>query len=140
MVRGLRQSIGWSSLTPVIVMVALALVGVAVWHYLVRPDPLPGAEVQTLLADHTARGMWANGRGYIIFFGGDGVALYGEADRETLSGSWAVDAAGEVCASFGGEDPYCYAMAREAGELVWILPGSNRTYPFTLTPGRDPAL
>ncbi len=140
MIKGMRQQVGWANMTPVVVMVALALVGVGTWFYMARPAPLPAGEVRELLADRTAAGAWPNGQPYMIWFGPEGGSLHGGPGRPTAAGHWRVVEDGRVCFALEAQGETCFGVAREAGETVWILAGSGRTYPFALREGRDPAL
>jgi hypothetical protein len=139
MVANLRSAMTWQSLTPVVVLVLVALAGVGLWHYLQRPTPLPAAEVESLVKGKTAAGQWAQGTPYLLYFAPGKVAVYREAERELREGTWRVDPEGALCVALSSGEA-CYAVAREAGTLVWILPGSGRTYAFSLSDGRDPAL
>lgn len=139
MVANLRRAMTWQSLTPVVVLVLVALAGAALWHYLQRPTPLPAAEVESLVKDKTAAGQWAQGARYLLYFAPDRAAFYREPEQEARQGTWRVDPAGALCVTLSNSEA-CYGVAREAGTLVWILPGSGRTYAFSLRDGRDPAL
>jgi len=136
----LQQSVRWKSLTPVVVLIALALGGVGLWHYLSRPAPLAAEELRGLMSDHTAAGRWTNGQYYLLYFAPDGGALYREPEIETQTANWHIDEQDRVCVALVGKTESCQAVAREAGNLVWVLPGSGRTYSFTLAPGRDAGL
>jgi len=140
MVARLQGSVRWRTLAPVVVVVALALAGVGVWHYLNRPSPLAAEELRALVSEHTAAGRWTNGQPYLLYFAADGSALYREPEIATQQATWRIGEAAQLCVAVATKPESCQAVAREAGNLVWILPGSGRTYSFTLAPGRDPGL
>ena len=139
MVVNLRRAMDWRSLTPVVVLVLVALAGVGVWHYLQRPAPLPAAEVASLVQGKTAAGQWPQGTRYLLYFAPERGVVYREAEQEARQGTWRVEPGGALCVALESGEA-CYGVARESGSLVWILPGSGRTYPFSLRDGRDPAL
>jgi hypothetical protein len=139
MVASLRRTIDWRSLTPVVLVVLVLLGGVWVWHYLQQPEPLPAAEVESLLQDKTAVGKWPQGSPYLAYFAPDRSLAYREPEREGQQGLWRVEANGALCLVLDTAEA-CYGVAREAGSLVWIQPGSGRTFAFSLREGRDPAL
>jgi hypothetical protein len=139
MVASLRRAMDWRSLTPVLLAVLVALGGVWIWNTLQRPEPLPAAEVESLLQDKTAVGKWPQGSPYLLYFAPDRSLVYREPEKEAREGRWRVEANGALCLALGEQEP-CYGVAREAGSLVWIQPGSGRTFAFSLREGRDPAL
>ncbi len=124
-------------LVPVALMVGLLLAGVAWWHFSVRPQALPAAEVRPLLADHTVIGAWgSSSRSYALYLGADGTAFYREMDLAAASGTWRLEDDGTVCLVFDEMATNCYGVGHEGKDLVWILPGAGRTYAFITKPGR----
>ena len=140
MVARFRQAVGWGSLLPVVLVTLLAVVGVGLWHYLGQPTPLPAAEVQSLLSGKTAGGRWPGGSAYLLYFAPEGAATYREPEKQAVEGSWRVADSGALCLVFPARPEACYGVARESGSLVWIQPGSGRTFAFNVKDGRDPAL
>lgn len=137
MLKGMRQSIGKRHLAPVVVLVALLLAGVGWWYYTARPTPLAAAEVRPLLAEHSLLGAWGSAsRKYALYLGGDGIAAYQEQGLPVTHGQWRIEGDGAVCLAFEGIATNCYHVGRDGELLVWILPGSGRTYPFATRPGR----
>jgi len=136
----LRNAIGPQSLVSVVVLVLVVLGAVGIWHFMAQPAPLPAAEVRSQLSGNTAGGRWPNGTRYLLYFGTDGAAAYREPEKETIEGSWRVADDGTLCLGFPSQPETCYGVARESGSLVWVQPGSGRTFAFNLKDGRDPAL
>lgn len=135
-----RQAMGWQSLLPVVLLVLLGLGGVGLWHYLGQPSPLQAAEVRDLLSDKTAGGRWPNGSTYLLYFAPEGAAVYREPEKDRIEGGWRVADGGALCLAFPGQEESCYGVGRESGSLVWIQPGSGRTFAFNVEDGRSPAL
>jgi hypothetical protein len=140
MVARLRNAVGPQSLIPVVLVALLALGAVGLWHFMAQPTPLPAAEVRGQLSGNTAGGRWPNSSRYLLYFDPDGAAVYREPDKAAIEGSWRVADDGMLCLAFPSQPETCYGVARESGSLVWIQPGSGRTFAFNLNEGRDPSL
>lgn len=137
MLRGLRESMTSRQLVPLALLVAVLLGGVAWWHLSVRPVPLLAAEARALLADHSVLGAWGSAsRKYALYLAPEGAATYQEQGQAVTQGSWTLAQDGTVCLTFPAIPANCYGVGREGEALVWILPGSGRTYPFATRPGR----
>lgn len=137
MLKRLRHTLSGRQLVPLVVLVALLLGGVGWWHYSNRPSPLPAPEVRALLADHSLLGAWGSAsRKYALFLGADDSAAYQEQGQPVTQGRWRIEADGTVCLTLEAMATNCYGVGRDGDLLVWILPGSGRTYPFATRPGR----
>ena len=137
MFQRLRYTLNRRQLLPVVVVVGLLLGAVGWWHYSARPVELTAEQIPPVLSDHSLLGAWgSSSRKYALYLAPDGAAVYQEQGQAVTQGTWLLEADGKVCLAFAGIATNCYGVGRADETLVWILPGSGRTYPFVTRPGR----
>ena len=99
---------------------------------------MTGAEIKAALAGNTTDGVWGEAlTPYRQYFGANGGTIYVEQGGAPSEGRWwTTDDA--YCSTWGPfSTPSCYKVRREDETLYWVVPGSGKTYPSTVLPGRQ---
>ena len=97
---------------------------------------MTGAEIEAALAGNTTDGVWGEAlTPYRQYFGANGGTTYVERGGQPSEGRWwKTDDA--YCSTWGPfSTPSCYKLLREGETLLWVVPGSGKTYPSTVLPG-----
>ena len=118
-------------------LVVILLVGLAVLPAAVAAD-MTGAEIEAALAGNTTDGVWGEAlTPYRQYFGVDGGTTYVEHGGPPSEGRWWTTG-DAYCSTWGPiSTPSCYQVRREGETLPWVVPGSGKTYPSTVLPGRQ---
>ncbi len=116
-------------------LVILLLVGLAAAP---AAAEMTGAEIEAALAGNTTDGVWGAAlTPYRQYFGIEGGTIYVEKGDQPSEGRWwTTDDA--YCSTWGPfSTPSCYRVRREGETLLWVAPGSGKSYPSTVLPGRQ---
>ncbi len=98
---------------------------------------MTGAEIEEALAGNTTDGVWGEASTpYRQYFGANGGTTFVERGRPPSEGRWWTTG-DAYCSTWGPiSTPSCYQVRREGETLLWVVPGSGKTYPSTVLPGR----
>ena len=122
-----------------IVGAGLLLIGMALAPLVsAAAQEMTGAEIKVALVGNTTDGVWGEAlTPYRQYFGANGATTYVEKGGAPSEGRWwTTDDA--YCSTWGPfSTPNCYQLRREGETLHWVVPGSGKTYPSTVLPGRQ---
>ena len=95
---------------------------------------LSGPEINTLLENNTAHGVWED-REYFQYFDAKGPTIYREAGSGVSFGEWYVSDT-QFC-SIWSHQVSCYNVLRDGKQYVWVIPSTKQRYAFEVFKGNQ---
>ena len=95
---------------------------------------LSGPEINTLLENNTAHGVWED-REYFQYFDAKGPTIYREAGSGVNFGEWYVSDT-QFC-SIWSHQVSCYDVLRDGKQYVWVIPSTKQRYAFGVFKGNQ---
>lgn len=95
---------------------------------------LSGPEINTLLENNTAHGVWED-REYFQYFDAKGPTIYREAGSGVSFGEWYVSDT-QFC-SIWSHQVSCYDVLRDGKQYVWVIPSTKQRYAFGVFKGNQ---
>jgi hypothetical protein len=113
------------------VLLSFALALLAGAHAAADPVKMTGAEIEAALTGHSVEGVWGSTH-YVSSFDAHGGTVYTAEGRAPSHGRWSVKG-DRYCSVWEQSGESCYDLERDGDTIIWIVPGTGKRYPSTLT-------